>query len=91
VGQVQLDARLARLSAVKDGEVSETEAIGRLERAPQWGWGAMAPESERLLAINVGDRTLAMAPHVVHSVGQVCAPACAPLLLTDGFRESLTA
>ena len=36
VRQVQLDELFALLSAVKDGEVSETEAIERLERAPQW-------------------------------------------------------
>jgi hypothetical protein len=45
VGQVQLDELFALLSAVKDGEVSETEAIERLERAPQWVGVAMDPES----------------------------------------------
>src|SRR5256712_5909924 len=44
-----------------------------------------------LLAIDVGDRTLAMAQRVVHQVAQVLAPDCAPLFLTDGFREYLTA
>src|SRR5437879_12757863 len=51
----------------------------------------MDPESKLLLAIDVGDRTLAMAQRVVHQVVQVLAPDCAPLLLTDGFRESMTA
>ena len=32
-----------------------------------------------------------MAQHVVHHVAQVLAPDCAPLFLTDGFREYLTA
>lgn len=91
VRQVQLDELFALLSAVKDGEVSETEAIERLERAPQWVWVAMDPESKLLLAINVGDRTLAMAQRVVHSMAQVLAPDCAPLFLTDGFREYMTA
>jgi hypothetical protein len=71
--------------------VSETEAIERLERAPQWVGVAMAPESKLLLAINVGDRTLAMAQRVVHSMAQVLAPDCAPLFLTDGFRAYMTA
>ena len=58
---------------------------------PQWVWVAMDPESKLLLAIDVGNRTLAMAQRVVHQVAQVLAPDCAPLFLTDGFREYLTA
>src|SRR5499427_8607258 len=91
VRQVQLDELFALLSAVKDGAVSEAEAIERLERSPQWVWAAMDPESKLLLAIDVGNRTLAMAQRVVHHVAQVLAPDCAPLFLTDGFREYLTA
>ena len=55
VRQVQLDELFALLSAVKDGEVSEAEAIERLERSPQWVWVAMDPESKLLLAIDVGE------------------------------------
>jgi len=89
--QVQLDELFTLLSAVKDSAVSEAEAIERLERSPQWVWVAMDPESKLLLAIDVGDRTFAMAQRVVHQVVQVLAPDCAPLFLTDGFREYLTA
>ena len=91
VKQVQLDELFALLSAVKDGTVSEAEAIARLERSPRWVWVAMDPESKVLLALEVGERTLAMAQRVVHHVVQVLAPDCVPLLLTDGFREYLTA
>jgi len=91
VRQVQLDELFALLSAVKAGEVSETEAIARLERSPQWVWVAMDPESKLLLAVDVGARTFTMAQRVVHQVAQVLAPDCAPLFLTDGFREYLTA
>jgi IS1 family transposase len=91
VRQVQLDELFALLSAVKDGEVSKAEALERLERSPRWVWGAMDPESKLLLAIDVGERTLAMAQRVVHQVAQVLAPDCAPLFLTDGFREYMTA
>ena len=91
VQQVQLDELFALLSAVKDGTVSEAEAIERLERSPQWVWVAMDPESKLLLAIDVGNRTLAMAQRVLHQVVQVLAPDCAPLFLTDGFREYMTA
>src|SRR5262249_35341872 len=91
VQQVQLDELFALLSAVKDGMVSEAEAIERLERSPQWVWVALDPESKLLLALDVGDRTLALAQRLVHHVVQVLAPDCAPLFLTDGFREYLTA
>src|SRR6266545_5029906 len=91
VRQVQLDELFALLSAVKAGEVSQTEALERLERSPQWVWVAVDPESKLLLAIDVGNRTLAMAQRFVHHVAQVLAPDCAPLFLTDGFREYITA
>src|SRR5713101_1826139 len=91
VRQVQLDELFALLSAVKDGKVSEAEAIERLERSPQWVWVAVDPESKLLLALDVGDRTLGMAQRVVHQVAQILAPDCAPLFLTDGFREYMTA
>jgi IS1 family transposase len=91
VRQVQLDELFALLSAVKDSKVSAAEAIARLERTPQWVWVAMDPESKLLLALDVGDRTLAMAQRFVHHVTQVLAPDCAPLFLTDGLREYLTA
>src|SRR5262249_48300943 len=91
VRQGQLDERFALLSAVKDGEVSEANAIARLERTPQWVWVAMDPERKLLLALDVGNRPLAMAQRFVHHVAQVLAPDCAPLCLTDGFREYLMA
>ena len=91
VTQVQLDELFAVLGAVKTGEVSAAEAIHRLERSPHWVWVAMDPQSKLLLTIDVGDRTLAMAQCVVHHVTQVVAPDCAPLFLTDGFREYMTA
>src|SRR4029077_2971350 len=40
---------------------------------------------------DAGARTLAMTQCVVHQLAQVLAPDCAPLFLTDGFREYLTA
>jgi IS1 family transposase len=91
VRQVQLDELYAVLRDVKDGTLGEHEAIKRLERSPRWVWTAMDPESKLLLAIDVGDRTLAMAQRLVHQVVQVLAPGCVPLFLTDGFKEYLTA
>jgi hypothetical protein len=61
VTQVQLDELYALLSAVKDGEVSEAEAIKRLSRSPHWVWVAIDSVSKLLLTIDIGARTLAMA------------------------------
>src|SRR5881628_3010836 len=61
VTQVQLDELFALLSAVQAGAVSAAEAITRLSRSPHWVWGAIDPVTKVLLAIDVGDRTLAMA------------------------------
>jgi hypothetical protein len=91
VRQVQLDELFALLSAVKAREVSEAEAIERLERAPQWVWVAMDPESKLLLGLDVGDHTLAMAQRLVHQVVQVLAPGCVPLFLTDRLKDYATA
>jgi len=91
VTQVQLDELYALLRAVKDGEVSEAEALTRLSRSPHWVWVAIDPVTKLLLTIDVGDRTLAMAQSVVHQVVQVLASGCVPLFLTDGFKEYATA
>jgi hypothetical protein len=91
VEQVQMDELFALLSAVKAGEITETEAIQRLSRSPQWVWVAMEPVCKLILAVDVGDRTLAMAQRLVHQITEVLASHCAPLFLTDGFGEHLTA
>jgi len=91
VQQLQLDELYAVLRDVKNGVLSEDEAIKRLERSPSWVWTAMDPESKLLLVMDVGTRTLAMAQRVVHQVVQVLAPGCVPLCLTDGLKEYGTA
>jgi len=87
----QLDELFALLSAVKTAEVSEAAAIQRWSRSPHWVWVAIAPITQLLLTIAGGDRTLAMAQRVVHQVVPRLAPDCAPLLLTEGFKEYTTA
>jgi IS1 family transposase len=91
VEQLQLDELYAVLSAVKDGDLSEAKAIKRLSRSPHWVWVAIDPVTKLLVTIDVGERTQAMAQRFVHHVAQVLAPDCAPLFLTDGFREYMTA
>ena len=89
--QLQLDELYAVLRARKAGEISDDEAIKRLERSPSWVWTAMDPKSKVLVVVDVGSRTLAMAQRVVHQVTQVLASACIPLFLTDGLKDYGTA
>src|SRR5262245_42061432 len=91
VTQVQLDELFALLSAVKDRQMSEAQAIKRLSRSPHWVWVAMDPVSKLILAIDVGDRTVAMAQAIVHHVARLVAPDCVPLFLTDGYKDYVTA
>jgi IS1 family transposase len=91
IEQLQLDELYAVLSAVKGGDLSEAKAIKRLSRSPHWVWVAIDPVTKLLVAIDVGERTQAIAQRFVHHVAQVLAPDCAPLFLTDGFREYMTA
>jgi IS1 family transposase len=89
--QLQLDELYAVLRDLKAGEISDEEAIKRLERSPYWGWTAMDPQSKLLGVVEVGSRTLAMAQRVVHQVTEVLAPGCVPLFLTDGLKDYATA
>jgi hypothetical protein len=91
VEQVQMDELFALLSAGKEAEVTEAEAMKRLSRSPPWVWVSRDPVCKLILAGDVGDRTLAVAQCLVHQVTEGLAPHCAPLFLTDGVRESLTA
>jgi IS1 family transposase len=91
VQQIQLDELYAVLSAVKDGQMSEEEAIRRLSRSPQWVWTAIDPQSKLLLAITIGPRTQAMVQQVLHQVALCLAPDCVPLFLSDGFKDYLPA
>jgi transposase-like protein/IS1 family transposase len=89
--QLQLDELYAVLRAFKAGEITEDDAIERLERSPYWVWTAMDPQSKLLVVVDVGCRTLAMAQRVVHQVSRVLAPGCVPLFLTDGLKDYGTA
>jgi IS1 family transposase len=89
--QLQLDELYAVLRELQAGEISDDEAIKRLERSPYWVWTAMDPKSKLLVVVDVGSRTLAMAQRVVHQVTQVLARDCVPLFLTDGLKDYGTA
>ncbi len=89
ITQVQLDELYAVLSAVRDGALSEAEAIERLSRSPHWVWTAIDPESKLLLSVQVGKRTLAMAQAVLHQIAELLAPGCVPLFLSDGYPNYL--
>ena len=91
INQVQLDELYAVLSAVRDGEMSEAEAIEQLSRSSHWVWTAIDPETKLLLCVRVGERTLAMAQAVLHQITGLLAPGCVPLFLSDGYAHYLTA
>jgi hypothetical protein len=76
--QLQLDEVYAVLRARKAGEISDDEAIKRLERSPSWVWTAMDPTSKLLVVVDVGPRTLAMAQRVVHQVTRVLGRVSEP-------------
>ena len=49
VRQLQLDELYAVLREIKDGEISEDQALKRLERSRHWVWTVIDPESKLLL------------------------------------------
>jgi hypothetical protein len=81
-------ALCARRHALQDGAGT---AAAALARAPPWGCAAMAPASKVLGVLDVGARPRPRAHRLGQQVGQVVAPDCAPLVLMDGLRESLSA
>jgi IS1 family transposase/transposase-like protein len=91
IDHVQLDELCAWVSEVQTRPESEAAANEPLQYSPQWVWAAIDPVSKLLLALDVGERTLAMAQRLVHQVLQVLAPGCLPLFVTDGLKEYATA
>src|SRR4029450_11147723 len=91
VHQLQLDELYAVIRDLKTGEISEVNAINRLEPSRHWVWTAIDPVSKLLLAIEVGPRTLEMAQRVVHRVAQRLASSGVPTWFSDGFKGYLPA
>ncbi len=89
--QIQLDELYATLSAVRDGELSESDAIDRLSKSSLWVWTAIEPESKLMVGLLVGDRGQAMAQAILHQIAQLLALGCMPLFLTDGHSSYLPA
>jgi hypothetical protein len=88
ISQVQFDELFGVLSEVKTGQMGEAEAVECLERSPHWVWGAIDPVSKLLLAIDVGERTLAMAQRLVHHVVQYWRLAVYHYLSPTGSRNT---
>src|SRR5712691_4095281 len=91
VTQLQLDELYAVIRALQAGQISEGDALERLEPGRPWVWTAIDPVSKLLLAIEVGPRTVEMAQRVVHQVVGVLAPGCVPAWFSDGFKGYLPA
>ena len=88
IQQVQLDELFALVSDIKTGQVSEDDAIERLQRKPRWVWAAVDPVSKLWLAVSVGERTLAMAQQLVHRV-VACLGQGLPTFIYDGRTQGL--
>jgi len=86
VKQVQLDELYGVIRAYQAGELSEAEAIAKLDnrRKSIWLWTAMDPISKFWLAFEIGDRTAENAWKIVHKVATVLKKGLVPLFLTDG-------
>jgi transposase-like protein/IS1 family transposase len=91
LNQIQLDELYATLSAVRDGGLSEADAIEYLSTSPLWVWTAIEPESKLMVGLQVGDRGLAMAQAILHQITKLLAPGCIPLFLSDGNPNYLPA
>src|SRR5262249_47258497 len=89
--QVQLDELYTVLSAVRDGEMSEAQAIDHLSTSPRWVWTAIDPESKLMLNAQMSERSPAMAQAVLHQIVELLAPVCVPLFLSDGNPTYLPA
>jgi hypothetical protein len=89
--QIQLDELYATLSAVRDSEMSEAQAIDHLSTSPRWVSTVIDPESKLMLSALVGERSQAMAQAVLHQIVQWLAPGCVPLFLSDGNPSYLPA
>lgn len=68
VQPLQLDELYAVLREIKAGEISDDEAIERLERSPYWVWTALDPQSKLVVVVDVGTRTLVIAQRVLHQL-----------------------
>jgi len=91
VTQLQLDELYAILRGVREGQISEEQALRLLEPARPWVWTVIDPVSKLLLVMEVGPRTVEIAQHVVHQVASVLAPGCVPAWFSDGFKGYLPA
>lgn len=91
ISQVQMDELYALLSQMKAGELTAEEVLARLRRPHQWVWAAIDPVSKLLLAVVVGDRSLATAQLLVHRVVQILAPGVMPFFVTDQLAHYGTA
>jgi IS1 family transposase len=91
VTQLQLDELYAVLRGLREGQLSEEQALKHLEPGRPWVWTAIDPVSKLLLVVEVGPRTVEMTQRVVHQIVSVLAPGCLPAWFSDGFKGYLAA
>ena len=88
IEQVQLDEIYGVLRAHQAGEISDAEAIDKLDKKRNsiWLWTAIDPISKFWLSAVVGERDRHSAWQIVHKVVAVLAAGIVPLFVTDGNR-----
>lgn len=85
LSQVQMDELCALLSQVQTDPEAAEAILTRWQRRHRrfWLWAAIDPLNKLLLAVVVGDRSLATAQMLVHAVVQVLATGGVPLFVSD--------
>lgn len=75
LSQVQVDELWALLG--------QREPDRPKRRATRWVWAGIDPVSKLMLAYVVGDRSLASAQLLIHTIALLLAPGCLPLFISD--------
>ncbi|MBC8262770.1 MAG: hypothetical protein H8E47_01415 [Anaerolineales bacterium] len=93
VSQVQLDELYALMSQVGGDQQGNDETATHLRRRRPhlWVWAAIDPVTKLLLAVVVGDRSMATAQMLIHFVVQALAPGVVPFFASDQLAHYATA
>ena len=83
--QVQVDELWALLGR------QDTNETGEKQRGKRWVWAGIDPVSKLMLGYVVGDRSLACAQLLIHTIATLLKPGCVPLFISDGWSAYGTA
>jgi IS1 family transposase len=85
LSRVQMDELYALLSGMEKAteEEKNEKRSGKKKRRHCWLWSGIDAESKLILAVAIGDRSLAMAQRLVHRIVKVLAPGVVPMFESD--------